>query len=59
VENGAVVRNPARKIAENPSIELSGEFKKVHFQELYAAFSILLDLHISITGAVLGNCNFI
>lgn len=29
VENGAVVRNPARKIAENPSIELSGEFKKV------------------------------
>lgn len=29
VQNGAVVRNRARTIPQNPSIELSGEFKKV------------------------------
>lgn len=31
VQNGAVVRNRARTIPQNPSIELSGEFKKVQF----------------------------
>ncbi|CAM6119296.1 unnamed protein product [Calypogeia fissa] len=45
VEDGSVLRNPARKIAENPAVELSSEFKKVgNFLQRFKTIPSVLNL---------------
>ncbi|KAG6544936.1 hypothetical protein Mapa_013628 [Marchantia paleacea] len=45
VEEGSVLRNPARKSAENPSVELGPEFKKVgNFLQRFKSIPSILNL---------------
>jgi len=52
VEDGLVLRNPARSTPENPTISLGPEFKKVSCLTLYVPHSLPLGCMM----AVLGMC---
>lgn len=54
VQDGAVVRNPARTNPENPSIDLSSEFKKVgDFLKRFKSIPSILELEsLKVSGNV-------
>jgi UTP--glucose-1-phosphate uridylyltransferase len=54
VDEGSVLRNPARKIPENPSVDLSSEFKKVgNFLKRFKTIPSIIDLvALKVTGDV-------
>ncbi|KAL3698311.1 hypothetical protein R1sor_012387 [Riccia sorocarpa] len=55
VEEGAVLRNPARKSPENPAVELGPEFKKVgNFLQRFKSIPSIIDLDsLKVSGDVI------